>query len=68
MQDLARPNAVFNIKQQEKSHTSTNGSASLEIWLRSVVRVALCFLCEPDQGNCLCYLVESAGSCVYTSF
>lgn len=48
MQDLARPNAVFNIKQPEKSHTSTNGSASLEIWLQSVVRVALCFLCEPD--------------------
>lgn len=66
---------MFNRKQPDKSHISTNGSVSqihsCAYWnfgAALLFNLVLCFLSEPEQGNCLCYLVESTGSCVYISF
>lgn len=54
---------------------STNGAVSLihsctcrNFGAALLSDLVLCFLCEPEQGNCLCYLVESTSSCVYMSF
>lgn len=51
---------MFNIKQPDEAHVSANGSASLEIWLRSV----LCF----QTKVAVCYFAESTGSRVHVGF
>lgn len=54
---------------------SANGSVSLihsyahrKFGTALLSYLVLCFLCEPEQGNCLCYLVEFTGSCVCLTF